>query len=129
MGNTPRRMYPRSALRRIVYGILGIAVVMIVGVVGFEHIEHMSLVNAIYFESMIATGQGPPYEPATTAGKLFASAMAFVSVGSVITTLLFTLAPVLATVWREVLERTEDEARRIDEDVRGKKAEPEGEKA
>jgi len=112
-----RLAYPRTAIRRVVYGLIGIAVVMVVGVVGFRATEGMSLVNAIYFESMLATGQGPPLTLTTDTGKLFASFMAFVSVGSVITTLFFTLAPVLGQVWREVLQKTEEEARKVESDL------------
>ena len=94
---------------------MGIAVVMIVGVVGFREIEGMNLVNAIYFESMLATGQGPPFPLNTDTGKIFASVMAFVSVGSVITTLVFTLAPIFGVIWREALDMGEAEARKIEE--------------
>ena len=50
--------------------------------------------------------------------------MAFVSVGSVITTLVFTLGPILATVWRESLERVEGEAKKIEEDMKGREQKP-----
>ena len=109
--------YPRTALRRVAYALLGIAVVMIVGIEGFRYIEGMSLVNAIYFKSMLATGQGPPLQLNTDAGKLFASVMGFVSVGSVITTFFFTLSPIFAQIWREVMERAEDEVRTVEKDL------------
>ncbi len=115
-----RWRYPRTALRRVVYGLLLIATVMIVGVFGFIRLEGMGLVNAIYFESMLATGQGPPLQLNTDAGKLFASLMAFVSVGSVITTFFFTPAPIFGQVWRETLEKGEDEIRRVEEDLKPK---------
>jgi hypothetical protein len=73
---------------------------------------------------MLATGQGPPLQLTTDTGKLFASVMAFVSVGSVITTLVFTLGPILATVWRESLERVEGEAKKIEEDMKGREQKP-----
>ena len=78
----------------------------------------MNYVNALYFESMLATGQGPPLQLNTDAGKIFASIMAFVSVGSVITTLVFTLGPILTTIWREGLERVEQEAKKIENDIK-----------
>ena len=99
------------------YALIGIATVMIVGIIGFHEIEGMSLVNAIYFESMLATGQGPPLMLTTDTGKIFASVMAFVSVGSVITTLVFTLAPILGGIWREVLEKAEEKARTVEKDL------------
>ena len=108
------------------YAISGIVVVMIIGIVGFHLIEGMNYVNAVYFESMLATGQGPPLQLNTDAGKLFASVMAFVSVGSVITTLVFTLGPILSTIWREGLERVEGEAKNIEEDVKEREKPKEG---
>lgn len=84
---------------------------MIVGTVGFHEIEGMDWVNAIYFESMLATGQGPPIQLNTDAGKIFASIMAFVSVGSVISALVVTLAPILGELWKEGLDTIEKDAR------------------
>ena len=118
MGSKGRRVYSQTALRRAVYAICGIVLVMIVGIVGFHLLEGMNYVNAIYFESMLATGQGPPLQLNTDAGKIFASIMAFVSVGSVITSLVFTLGPILAVVWREGLERVEGGVRKLEEDVK-----------
>ncbi len=116
-GSKERPSYPSTALRRVAYAVLGIALVMIVGVVGFIKIEGMNLVNAIFFESMLATGQGPPFPLNTDTGKLFASVMAFVSVGSVITTLFFTLAPIFAVIWKETMEKGEAEVRKIEADL------------
>jgi hypothetical protein len=102
-----------SAKRRVFYAVSGIAVVMVVGTVGFHEIEGMNWVNAIYFESMLATGQGPPIQLATDAGKLFASVMAFVSIGSVITALVLTLAPIVSQLWREGIEKAERDAQEL----------------
>lgn len=90
---------------------------MIVGTVGFHQIEGMNWVNAVYFESMIATGQGPPLQLNTSAGKLFASVMAFVSVGAVFTSLVVTLVPIISQIWREGWERAESEAKAIEKDA------------
>jgi hypothetical protein len=121
MSSTGRPVYTQTSLRRVFYAISGIVVVMIVGAVGFHLIEGMNYVNAVYFESMLATGQGPPLELNTDAGKIFASVMAFVSVSSVITTLVFTLGPILAMIWREGLERAEEEVKKIGGEIEGKK--------
>ncbi|MDA4134173.1 MAG: hypothetical protein OK441_01205 [Thaumarchaeota archaeon] len=118
MATAARPIYSETDLRRALFAISGIVVVMIIGSVGFHLIEGMNYINAVYFESMLATGQGPPLQLNTDAGKLFASVMAFVSVGSVITTLVFTLGPILTTIWREGLERVEREAKQIEEDVK-----------
>ena len=107
--------------RRVFYALSSIAAVMVVGTVGFHLIEGMTWVNSFYFESMLATGQGPPIPLATDAGKLFASVMAFVSVGSVITALLVTLAPLVSQLWREGLMSVENDAKKLERDIKGKK--------
>ncbi|MDG6967587.1 MAG: hypothetical protein JRN58_07510 [Nitrososphaerota archaeon] len=105
---------------RVFYAVSAIAAVMVVGTVGFHQFEGMGWVDAFYFESMIATGQGPPITLVTNAGKVFASVMAFVSVGSVISALLITLAPILSQLWREGIERAERDARRVERELAGK---------
>jgi hypothetical protein len=109
---------PKTRLRRVVYSVLTVFAAMLVGTVGFHYIEGMSYVNAVYFESMLATGQGPPLQLNTDTGKIFASIMAFVSVGSVLTTVVFTLGPMLTQIWREGLEHVEQDARTIESEVK-----------
>jgi hypothetical protein len=116
---------PSSRKRRLFYAFSGIVVVMVVGTVGFHQIEGMDWVNAIYFESMLATGQGPPIPLMTDSGKIFASIMGFVSVGTVFTTLVVTLVPIISQLWREGLDLMEKDAKTFESDMRGerKKAE------
>jgi len=113
-----------SRKRRVFYAFSGIIVVMIIGIIGFHEIEGMGWVNAVYFESMLATGQGPPLTLTTDAGKLFASVMAFVSVGSVITALVVTLIPLISQLWREGLERAERDVKGLERDLARKKDKP-----
>ena len=103
--------------RRVFYSFTGVVAVMVVGTVGFHQIEGMNWVNAAYFESMLATGQGPPIPLETSAGKVFASVMAFVSVGSVITALVVTLIPLISQLWREGIERAERDVKELEKDV------------
>jgi len=112
---------PQSRRRRVFYAISGIAAVMVIGTVGFHLIEGMDWVNAIYFESMLATGQGPPIQLVTDSGKIFASVMAFVSVGSVITALVVTLVPIISQLWREGWESVEKDAKEFERDLTRKK--------
>jgi predicted histidine transporter YuiF (NhaC family) len=114
-----------SRKRRVFYAFSGIVVVMVVGIVGFHELEGMDWVNAIYFESMLATGQGPPLALTTDAGKLFASVMAFVSVGSVITALVVTLIPLISQLWREGLEGAERDVKALEKDLTRKNEKPE----
>ena len=70
---------------------------------------------------MLATGQGPPFSLTTDGAKLFASAMAFLSVGTVITTLVLNLGPIFGRLWREGLEAAEREVHRWEEEIDGER--------
>ena len=82
---------------------------MTVGTVGIHYFEGLPYIDAFYFMSMLATAQGPPSAPATVAGKIFASIMAFISVGSIVATLGFLLGPFFGVVLRLEAERMEKE--------------------
>jgi hypothetical protein len=99
------------------YAVSGIVLVMVIGILGFHQIEGMDWVNAIYFESMLATGQGPPLTLTTDSGKIFASVMGFVSVGTVFTGLVVTLVPISSQIWRESLDRVERDAKKVEKDA------------
>ncbi len=88
--------------------------VLAIGTVGFYVATGSGWVNSFYFESMLATGQGPPFPLTTDGAELFAAAMAFLSVGTVITTLLLNLGPILGRIWREGFELVERELRRAE---------------
>jgi hypothetical protein len=119
MNSTPGQTSPLpSRKRRLFYAFSGIALVMVIGIVGFHQIEGMDWVNAIYFESMLATGQGPPLTLTTDSGKIFASVMGFVSVGTVFTSLVVTLVPIISQLWREGMDRVEKDAKQVEKDVK-----------
>ncbi|MDO8730365.1 MAG: hypothetical protein Q7J69_04185 [Candidatus Omnitrophota bacterium] len=73
--------------------------VLVVGTLGFHLIEHFSYIDAFYLSSMIATAQGPSQPLLTPAGKLFASALAFLSVGTVVAAAGFLFGPFLGELW------------------------------
>ncbi len=98
--------------------------VLIVGTLGFHAIAGLGLVDAIYFESMLATGQGPPLPLSSDSAKLFASLMAFVSVGSVLTSVVFTLGPIGARLWHEAVRRAEQEIREVEQELEGRDPPP-----
>ena len=104
-----RRHHYRSHWRRGLYSFVSVASVMTVGTLGMHLIERMSYLDAFYFMSMIATAQGPTVTPATPAGKLFASLMAFVSVGSVVASLGFFFGPFFGQLWKVGVELLEEE--------------------
>jgi len=94
-----------------VYSVVLVASVMAVGTLGMHLIEGMSYLDAFYFMSMIATAQGPMVIPAHPAGKLFASLMAFISVGTVVASLGFLFGPFFGQIWRIGVERLEEDVR------------------
>jgi hypothetical protein len=106
-----------AARRRLIYALSGIVVVLAVGTLGFYFIAGLNAVDSLYFESMLATGQGPPLTLTTNDAKLFASLMAFVSVGSVVSALLFAVGPVVRIVWHNSIVWVERETRELERDV------------
>lgn len=104
------RRIPRSFLKRAAYSFTLIALVVVIGTVGMHQLEGLSYLDSFYFTAMLATGEGPNLTPATVGGKLFAGLMSFVSVGAVITSLLFLFGPFFGTVLRLGLEKIEEEA-------------------
>jgi hypothetical protein len=116
-----RRQLPASRRRIVVYSLSLVVFVLVAGVVGFHQLEGMRWVDAVYFESMLAAGQGPPISLTTDWGKIFASIMGFVSVGTVLVSLVVNLGPIMSQIWRESLEQLEADARKLEQDVSGKK--------
>jgi hypothetical protein len=112
-----RRQKPRNRTRRAFYSITAIILVLVLGTLGFHTIANLSYVDSFYFESMMAAGQGPPFTLVSDAAKIFASIMGFVSLGAVATTIIFTLGPILADLWREGVERVEEEARAVEKEL------------
>jgi voltage-gated potassium channel len=109
---------PRSFFRRAAYSFGLIAAVLLIGTLGMHWIEGWSYLDSFYFTSFIATGQGPPanLNPATSSGKVFASVLAFVSVGTVITALLFLFGPFLG----RLLRAGEEKIVELEREVEGK---------
>jgi len=57
--------------------------------------------SSFYFMALLATAEGPALSPLTVAGKLFASLMAFVSIGAAISAITFTFGPLFGYALRE----------------------------
>lgn len=113
-----------SPLTRGIYCLALSAAVLGFGTIGLRLTENFSWIDAFYFTSMIATGQGPapPLAPATTAGKLFTSLLAFVSAGAMITSLGFLFGPFLGKLWRIGVLRFEEEVEHLNPRARDKNA-------
>ena len=107
----------RRRHRRIAYSLIAIGIVLVIGTAGFAGLTGSGWVDSFYFECMLATGQGPPFVLTSDAAKLFASFMAFVSIGTVLTTLVVNLGPVLGRLWREGIEEAEHEIRRLEREM------------
>jgi len=97
---------------------------MIVGIEGMVLLESWSYVDAFYFMSLIATSQGPTRGPSTDGGKVFASAMAFVSVGAAISSIAFIFGPLFGTLFKEGMDYLEKEERKVKERVSPKQDRP-----
>jgi voltage-gated potassium channel len=113
---TQRRGIPKSFWVRAVYSFILIATVVLLGTVAMHAIEGWSYLDSFYFTSFIATGQGPPgnLQPGSSLGKVFSSVLAFVSVGTVITALLFLFGPFLGRVLKAGEERLEEVGREVE---------------
>jgi hypothetical protein len=108
----------RSLARRAILSIILVGAVLAIGTIGFHLIEGYSYISAFYFVSMLATAEGPATTPVTVLGKIFASVIAFVSVGSVIFALGFIFGPFFARLMHMEEKRIREEERRLSGDVK-----------
>ena len=94
---------------------------VIIGTLSMHAIEGWSYLDSFYFTSFIATGQGPPgnLQPASALGKAFSSVLAFVSVGTVITALLFLFGPFLGRVLKAGEDKLEEVEKEVELEVEG----------
>jgi hypothetical protein len=108
---------PRSFWRRAAYSFALILAIELIGTVAMHAIEGWSYLDSFYFTSFIATGQGPPANLVLNdpAGKIFSSVLAFVSVGTVITALLFLFGPFLGLVARAGEEKVGELEKKMEE--------------
>ena len=108
------------------YSFAVIAAMVVVGSVAMHVIQGWSYLDSFYFTSFIATGQGPPANlyPTSAAGKIFASIFAFVSVGTVVTALLFLFGPFLGRVLRVGEEKMEELEKGMEDELRKRESPP-----
>ncbi len=94
--------HPLSPFKsRALFSIVILAVVMVIGTIGMMFLEGWDPVTSFYFMALLATAEGPALSPLTVAGKLFASLMAFVSIGAAISAITFTFGPLFGYALRE----------------------------
>jgi hypothetical protein len=99
--------------KRAFYSILVLAIVMAIGTIGMMLLEGWDAVTSFYFMSLLATAEGPAEAPATIAGKIFASVMAFFSIGAAISAITFTFGPLFGSVLKEGISYVEKEEDKI----------------
>ena len=105
------RHHLHSPYRRGLYSLLLVLSILALGTAGIHGLEGFSWIDSFFFTSMIATGQGPigSLVPQTTSGKIFTSALAFVSVGALLAALGFVFGPLLGKLWRIGVMKLEEE--------------------
>ncbi len=108
----------RSPLKRGLFSAGIILIVMVIGTAGMCHFEKMTYLDAFYFMSMIATAQGPTIIPVTTGGKLFASFMAFLSVGTVVAALGFLFGPFMGKLWKIGAEKIIEAEEKVEHKIK-----------
>jgi|SRR3989441_2160151 len=99
--------------KRAFFSIVVLAVVMAIGTIGMMLLEGWDSVTSFYFMALLATAEGPALSPLTVAGKLFASLMAFVSIGAAISAITFTFGPLFGSVLKEGFAYIEKEEEKL----------------
>src|SRR2546426_10646488 len=113
--------HPLSPFKmRELFSILILAIVMAIGPIGMMLLEEWDPVTSFYFMALLATAEGPALSPLTVAGKLFASLMAFVSIGAAISAITFTFGPLFGSVVKEGFAYVEKEEDRLKARLEGK---------
>jgi hypothetical protein len=104
--------HPLSPFKsRALFSIIILAVVMAIGTIGMMSLEGWDSVTSFYFMALLATAEGPAQAPVTVGGKLFASFMAFFSIGAALTAITFTFGPLFGSILKEgfaYVEKEED---------------------
>jgi hypothetical protein len=111
--------HPLSPFKlKTLYSIAVVVAVLAVGTEAMHIIEGWGYVDSFYFISLIATAQGPTASPRTDAGKIFAALFAFISVGAVVSALVFVFGPMLGSLAKTGFDYVEREERRIELQLR-----------
>jgi voltage-gated potassium channel len=98
---------------RTLYSISIVILVLAIGTEAMHALEGWSYVDSFYFISLLATTQGPTNMPKTDLGKIFASVIAFVSVGAVLSAIVFVFGPLFGTVLKVGIDHVEKEEAKL----------------
>jgi hypothetical protein len=99
--------------KRAFFSIVVLAIVMAIGTIGMMVLEDWDPVTSFYFMSLLATAEGPAQAPVTVGGKIFASVMAFFSIGAAISAITFTFGPLFGSILKEGFAYVEKEEDRL----------------
>ena len=107
-----------SFFHRGLYCLGLVSFILFLGTISLHLIEGFSYVDAFYFTSMIATGQGPvsTISPVTVSGKLFTCFLAFISIGAMVASLGFLFGPFLGKLWKIGITKFEEELQHLHRD-------------
>jgi hypothetical protein len=115
--------HPLSPFKlKTLYSIVVVVAVLAVGTEAIHIIEGWGYIDSFYFISLIATAQGPTASPKTDAGKIFASLFAFVSVGVVVSALVFVFGPMLGSLVKIGFDYVEGEERKLGRELNKSKS-------
>ncbi len=106
--------HPLSPFKKrafLAIAILGL--LMAIGTIGMMILEGWDLVTSFYFMSLLATAEGPAQSPMTVGGKIFASSMAFLSIGAAISAITFTFGPLFGSIVKEGFAYVEREEEKL----------------
>jgi hypothetical protein len=99
--------------RRALFSVIILAIVMAIRTIGMMLPERWDSVTSFYFMALLATAEGPAQAPVTVGGKLFASFMAFLSIGAALTAITFTFGPLFGSVLKEGFAYVEKEEEKL----------------
>ena len=104
--------------KRTLYSIVLLITSLAIGTEVMHRLEGWSYVDSFYFISLLATAQGPSAIPKTDLAKIFAALFAFVSVGVVLSALVFMFGPVLGTLIKVGFDYVEKEEGNIERKIK-----------
>ncbi len=108
--------HPLSPIaRRSAWAFLAIVIVMTIGTVGVKVLDQQfSWVYSFFFMSMVATGQGPPTNVSGDYAEIFVSIMAFISVGTLITSIGVIFGPFFGYLFHKGVRFSEKEIEKLE---------------
>jgi len=99
------------------YALIAVIIVVGIGTVGTELLTGWSWIDSFYFFSMVATAEGPPISPPNFWSKIFIAIMAYVSIGTLITSVGILFGPFLGYAWHKGIHYAETEMEKAEKKV------------